>query len=117
MNKRVSKSGYGLVEAPSVSSGEVPRRRKSIIKDLEGDTNVERDREGDSLEVTSEEEKTEGGSGAVLIVGSFLAYVSFLPSPSCLEKRPVLQLGVPFLLSLHGFDLIRSPIARCRLSK
>ena len=86
------------------------------MKDLKGDTNVERDREGDSLEVTSEEEKTEGG-GAVLIVGSFSAYVSFLPSPSCLEKRPVLQLGVPSLLSLHGFDLIRSPIARCRLSK
>ena len=59
---------------------------KSIIKDLEGDINVESDCEGDSPEVTSEEEKKEGGTRAVLIIGSFSAYVSFLPSPSCPEK-------------------------------
>ena len=89
----------------------------TLTKDIEGDFNVESDCEGDSTGVTLEEEKREEGGSSVLVVGSFSAYVSFLLSPSRIEKRPVLQLEVPFLLSLHGRNLVRSPqIARCRLS-
>ena len=61
---------------------------KSTITDLEGDINVESDCESDSTgaDGKSEKEKEEGGNRAVLVVGSFSAYVSFLPSPSCSEK-------------------------------
>ena len=59
---------------------------ETLIKDQEGDFNVESDCEGDSTGLTLEEEKKEEGRRAVLIVGSFSAYVNFLLSPSCLEK-------------------------------
>jgi hypothetical protein len=59
--------------------------QNATINDLEGDLNLESDCEGDSigvgLETLTMEEK-EGETRAVLITGSFSAYVQFLPSSS-----------------------------------
>ena len=58
--------------------------RDTLIKDLEGDVNIESDCEGDSSGVGdgTSEEKPKEGSRAVLTTGSFSAYVRFLTSHS-----------------------------------
>ena len=55
---------------------------KTLMGDLEGDVNVESDCEDDSSgtgDVKSEKEREGEESRTVLVVGSFSAYVSFLP--------------------------------------
>ena len=58
--------------------------RDTLINDLEGDLNVESDCEGDLMGVEPEtvkiKEEEEEESRAVLITGSFSAYVRFLVS-------------------------------------
>ena len=60
--------------------------QNAMINDLEGDLNVESDCEGDSmgvgLETLTIKEEKEEETRAVLITGSFSAYVRFLPSSS-----------------------------------
>ena len=53
-----------------------------LTNDLEGDLNVESDCEGDPMEIgleTSEIKEEKEETRAVLITGSFSAYVRFLP--------------------------------------
>jgi len=64
--------------------------RHPLMNDLEGDPNVESDCEGDLPEVKDEESKTkeekEGQARAVLITGSFSAYVDSLTLSLTREK-------------------------------
>jgi len=90
--------------------------RKAITNDLEGYANVDSDCEGEPAEaedgMSKEEENEE--TRAVLIAGSFSAYVRPFTPPPRLLKRRVLQLEIPFLLPLHRHDLVcSSQIARC----
>ena len=92
--------------------------RHPLVKDLEGDLNVESDCEGDLLEVRDEtSEVGEEQTRAVLITGSFSAYAhNLVPSPVSREITGP-QLEVSILLSLHRRDLVRSPeVPRYRFS-
>ena len=59
------------------------RGRNPLIKDLEGDVNVESDCDGDVVKVKDELPNLEEGkeeTRTVLITGSFSAYVHFDPN-------------------------------------
>ena len=59
------------------------KRRSTLIQDLKGDLNLESDYEGDSTGTgleTSEMKEGEEEIRAVLITGSFSAYVGFFAS-------------------------------------
>ena len=85
--------------------------RTPLMKDLEGDANVESDCEEGVPGVKCELRDPEGGeeTRAVLITGSSSAYVHFDISSFSQEKRCVFQLEIPFLLLLHRYDLVRTP--------
>jgi len=92
-----------------------------MINDLEGELNVESDCEDDSTESECETPKMTEEQGdetrAVLIMGSFSAYVHFFAYLHLERNVGILQLESSVLLSLHGYNLVRSPqIARCRPS-
>jgi len=58
--------------------------QKALTNDLEGDLNIESDCEGDPMGIGPEPSKTKEEkeeTRAVLITGSFSAYVRFLASP------------------------------------
>ena len=58
--------------------------RDTLVNDLEGDSNVESDCEDDSAGSESEtKEEKEEEIRAVLVTGSFSAYVHSLTSSSC----------------------------------
>jgi len=94
--------------------------KDTLVKDLEGDLNVESDCEGDSIGVRLEMPKgkeEEEETRAVLITGSFSAYVYFLVHPHVDGNGEFLQLEISLLLLLHRYDLVcSSQIARYQLS-
>ena len=65
------------------------KSQNTLVKDLEGDLNIESDCESDSTEIargTPGVKKEKEETRAVLITGSFAAYVHFPTSPSGREK-------------------------------
>jgi hypothetical protein len=80
LNKCASKFGYGFAEALRIPVVKYLKGRNALINDLEGDVNVESDCEGDSTGagMKHRREEKEEQTRAVLITGSFSAYVHFL---------------------------------------
>ena len=90
--------------------------RNIIVNDLEGGVNLDSDCEDYSMGTAGRKPKKgkEEEIRAVLITGSFAACVRFLAHPHTTSRRMTsFQLEIPFLLSLHRCNLVRSPqIAR-----
>ena len=80
LEKCASKFVHWYVEALIVPVVKYLKGRNPLIKDLEGDVNVESDCDEDVVEVKDKLPDTREGEGetrAVLITGSFSAYVHF----------------------------------------
>jgi hypothetical protein len=94
--------------------------RNPLISDLQGDPNVESDCDEHIPGVQDELPSAKGKkkeTRAVLITGSFSAYVRLDISSLSRKKRRAFQLEIFVLLPLHRHDPVRTPqVTRRRLT-